>query len=129
MKKGVCIVLALGCLLSLAACGDVPHDVSAPTTVTDPTTTTTTTTLPQGQQLDTLTFIGRVLEVQADGTAALMECIGETPLGDRVWVQLGGVPEVSPQVGETYKVAYEDMVMLSLPPRINAVTMFKVDEK
>ena len=125
MKKGmyICLLAALA-LMMTAACGDVPHEVSAPTTAS-----TTTTTLPQGENLDTLSFTGRVLEVQEDGSAVLMEPQGECPLGNRVWVQLGGVSNVNPQAGELYKVTYEDMVMLSLPPRINAVTMFKVDEK
>ena len=125
MKRYVCLVLALGCLLSLTACGDVPHEASDPTTAA----TTTTTTLPQEEPLGALSFTGRVLEVQEDGSAALMEPQGECPLGNRVWVQLGGVSNVNPQAGDLYKVTYEDMVMLSLPPRINAVTMFKVDEK
>ena len=125
MKKGLCIcLLAVLALMMTAACGDAPHDVSAPTAAP-----TTTTTLPQGEPLDALSFTGRVLEVQEDGSAALMEPQGECPLGNRVWVQLGGVSDVNPQAGELYKVTYEDMVMLSLPPRINAVTMVKVDEK
>lgn len=125
MLKGMFIgLLVTLMLLSLTACGDVPHDVSAPTTTTT-SDSSTTTTLPQGTSLDTLTFTGRVLEVE--DTAALMECIGECTLGDRVWVQLGGVPDVTPQVGQTYTVTYEDMVMLSLPPRVNALQMVATD--
>lgn len=69
MKKGLCIcLLAALALMMTAACGDVPHDVSAPTAAP-----TTTTTLPQGEPLGALSFTGRVLEVQKDGSAALME--------------------------------------------------------
>jgi len=130
MTKGMYICLLVVMVLTvLVGCGDTPPAVSEPSipsTNTTTTTTTTTTTLPQGARLDTLTFTGRVLEVEADGSAVLMECYGNSPLGDRVWVQLGGIADLTPQVGEEYKVTYEDMVMLSLPPRINAVTMILV---
>lgn len=126
MRKGVSVLLAMSLALSLCACGGTSTGVSAPTassTTTTATTATATTTLPQGEQLDTLVFKGRVLELTADGSAVLMESVGDSPLGDRVWVQLGRITDVTPQVGEAYTVTYEDMVMLSMPPRINAVTM------
>ena len=114
----------------LAGCGDTPPAVGeSSTTPSIITTTTTTTTVPKRESLDTLTFTGRILEVEADGSAALMECYGNSPLGDRVWVQLGGIADLTPQVGEEYKVTYEDMVMLSMPPRINAVTMTLISEE
>lgn len=120
---GLCVMIGLLMTMLMSGCGDVPHGVSAPTTTTTTTTTvtTTTTTLPQSGGLDTLSFTGRVLEVDAE--AVLMECVGACALGDRAWVQLGRFPDLKPQVGETYKVTYEDMVMLSLPPRVVAVAI------
>ena len=126
MRKGVSLLLAMGLMLSLCACGGAPADVSAPTTAP---TTTTTTAVQQEEPLNTLTLTGRVLEVSAEDAAALMECIGDCPLGDRVWVQYGGVSDVTPQVGETYAVTYEDLVMPSLPPRIVAVKMVLTESK
>jgi hypothetical protein len=124
MMKAMGICLWMGILMiTLMGCGgDLPavSDTSAPVTTT---TAATTTTLPQTQQPDTLSFTGRVLEVAEEDAAVLMECIGDCALGDRVWVQLGRFPDLKPQVGETYTVTYEDMVMLSLPPRIVAVTI------
>lgn len=135
MKKCICIVGAVCLLLSLTACGDTPPAVSDPAVTTTATTTTTTattasattatTTLPQRETLDTLRFTGRVLEVS--GSAALMESPDDFVWGDTVWVQFGGVPDVTPQVGDTYTVTYEDMVMLSLPPRVVAVAMEKTN--
>lgn len=123
MKRGlqtlvtVCFMAPI-MLLTLTACGGTPTGVSAPTAAS-----TTTTTPTQEESLNTLTLTGRVLEVVQEDAAVLMECIGDCPLGDRVWVQLGRVADLTPQVGEAYVVTYEDMVMPSLPPRITAVTM------
>ena len=132
MKQGLQILMTI-CLmaplmlLTLTACGTNPA-VSDPTPTTT-ATTTTTTTVEQEEPLNTLTLTGRVLEVSAEDEAALMECIGDCPLGDRVWVQYGGVSDVTPQVGETYAVTYEDLVMPSLPPRIVAVKMVLTESK
>lgn len=130
MKQGlqiwmtVCLMAPL-MLLTLTACGTNPA-VSDPT----PTTTATTTTATeQEEQINTLTLTGRVLEVVPEDAAALLECIGDCPLGDRVWVQYGGVSDVTPQVGQTYTVTYEDLVMPSLPPRIVAVKMVRTESK
>ena len=129
MKRMICLLCSLLLLVSLSACGeDAPTAADPPTTTTATTTeSTTTTTLPQGAQLHTLRFTGRVLEIAEGDLAVLMECIGTTPFGDRVWVQLGRCPDVKVQVGATYIVTYEDMVMPSLPPRITAVTIQSVE--
>lgn len=130
MKQGlqiwmtVCLMAPL-MLLTLTACGTNPA-VSDPTPMT---TATTTTATEQEEQINTLTLTGRVLEVVPEDAAALMECIGDCPLGDRVWVQYGGVSDVTPQVGQTYTVTYEDLVMPSLPPRIVAVKMVLTESK
>ena len=120
MKRIICLLCALLLLASLTACGE-----DAPA-ATDPTTTTTTT-LPQGENGDALCFTGRVLEIAEQDMAVLMACVGTCPLGDRVWVQLGRYPDLvtQMQVGQTYVVTYEDIVMPSLPPRITAVTITK----
>ena len=111
MRKGVSVLLAMGLALSLCACYGTPSDVSTPAGAS---TTTTTTAVEQEEQINTLTFTGRVLKVVPEDAAALMKCIGDCPLGDRVWVQYGGVSDVTPQVGQTYTVTYEALVMPSL---------------
>ena len=121
MRKGLCILM-IGCLLlSVAACGDAaPTDETIATTVT---TTVPTTTPSPGENMDALCLTGRVIEVAAADEAMLLECSGDCPLGSRVWVQYGRVSGLNPQVGQTYIVTYEDMVMPSLPPRITAVSV------
>ena len=91
-------------------------------TAADPAPTTPTTS---GDSDDTyvpgtLSFTGKVLEL--DGDSALMQCL-DSDRFDTVWVHLPA--DVTPQVGEEYVVYHEDMVMPSLPPRITAVTMEK----
>ena len=125
MKRMICLLGSLLLLASLSACGESATVVDTPTTTT--AAPPTTTTLPQGEPLHDLRFTGRVLEVAEDDGAALMACVGTCPLGDRVWVQLGLCPDVEVQVGQTYIVTYEDMVMPSLPPRITAVTVTPVE--
>lgn len=68
----------------------------------------------------TLMLTGTVKEI--DGTAMLMECFGDTPFTNGVWVEFGNLSFI-PKVGETYVVNYEDIVMPSLPPRITAVSI------
>ncbi len=126
MKRSVSILIALCLAMSLTACGgDTPPTVSDP--ISDPVTTTTmdttgdATTLPQNGGLDTLRFVGRIVELV--DSAVLMECVGDCVLGDTVWVQLGNLPDFVPQIGQVYTVTYEDMVMLSMPPRVNAWAM------
>lgn len=95
--------------------GDVPADPVGPTP-TAPTDTTAPVDpdVPAG----TLSFTGRVLEVEGD--SALMKCL-DTDRFDTVWVHL---PDgVTPQVGEQYTVYHEDLVMPSLPPRVAALKM------
>lgn len=130
MKRMICLLCSLLLLVSLSACGEDAPTAADPTTTTTTTTTesTATTTLPQGAQLHTLRFTGRVLEIAEGDPAVLMECIGITPFGDRVWVQLGRCPDADLQVGATYIVTYEDMVMPSLPPRITAVTVTPTED-
>lgn len=119
MMKGVCIVMAVCMMMLAVGCSGDPTAVSGPSAAT----ATTATTLPQTQRFDTLSFTGRVLEVQADGAAMLVACVGDCALGDRAWVQLGEVPDFTPQVGDTYTITYADTVMLSLPPRVVALTV------
>ena len=71
---------------------------------------------------DHLSFTGKVKQV--DGTAVLMECDSVPQFSNGVWVELGNAG-LSPVVGETYVVTYEDMVMPSLPPRITAISITK----
>lgn len=129
MKKGFCILIAVCLLLFFTACGEDAPAATNPTTTTT-TESTTTTTLPQEENGDALCFTGRVLEIAEQDMAVLMACVGTCPLGDRVWVQLGRYPDLvtQMQVGATYVVTYEDMVMPSLPPRITAVTVTPLDE-
>ena len=69
-----------------------------------------------------LSFTGKVKQVE--GRSVLMECTDVPQFSNGVWVELtSGI--VTPEVGETYKVTYEDIVMPSLPPRITAVTITK----
>ena len=128
MKRMICLLGSLLLLASLSACGESATVVDTPTTTT--TEGTTTTTLPQGENPDALCFTGRVLEVAEQDLAVLMACVGTCPLGDRVWVQLGRYPDLVArmQVGATYVVTYEDIVMPSLPPRITAVTVVPATE-
>lgn len=128
MKWMICLLCAVLLLASLTACGEDAPAVTDPTTATT-TESTTTTTLPQGENGDALCFTGRVLEIAEQDMAVLMACVGTCPLGDRVWVQLGRYPDLvtKMQVGATYVVTYEDMVMPSLPPRITAVTVTPLD--
>lgn len=67
-----------------------------------------------------LSFTGRVKQVE--GRSVLMECYDVGKFFQDVWVELGDLP-VHPQVGEEYVVAYEDMMMPSLPPRITAISL------
>ena len=85
------------------------------------TTTTITTTVPTEDAVTpgTLTFTGKVLELDSD--SVLMECYDKEKF-DTVWVSVAQTG-VSPQVGEEYFVEYEDFMMPSLPPRITAVKM------
>ena len=124
MKRMICLMCSMMLLASLAACGE-----SAPADVPTTTESTTTTTLPQEENPDALCFTGRVLEVAEQDLAVLMACVGTCPLGDRVWVQLGRYPDLvtQMQVGQTYVVTYEDIVMPSLPPRITAVTILPAE--
>ena len=130
MKRLVSLLMALCLVVGLTACGgDTSPADSAPTSDTVATTdttgdTTATTTLPQSGGLDTLRFVGRIVE--SDGSAVLMECEDDCTLGDTVWVQLGHLPDFVPQIGQVYTVTYEDMVMLSMPPRVNALAMTPV---
>ena len=128
MKRMICLLGSLLLLASLSACGKSAPAVDTPTTTTT-TESTTTTTLPQAEDPDALCFTGRVLEVAEQDLAVLMACVGTCPLGDRVWVQLGRYPDLvtQMQVGETYVVTYEDIVMPSLPPRITAVTIMPAE--
>lgn len=122
MKFVVCTLL-MGCLLfGLMGCGGNTPAVSEPATPSTTTSTTVTTVSPSDVPAP-LTLTGRVLRVEKEDMAVLMECIGTCPLGERVWVQLGRFPDLTLQVGETYIVTYEDIVMPSLPPRITAVTV------
>ena len=69
-----------------------------------------------------LSFTGKVKQVE--GTAVLMECTDVPQFSNGVWVELTS-GAIVPEVGETYVVTYEDIVMPSLPPRITAVTITK----
>ena len=70
----------------------------------------------------TLSFTGKVKQVE--GTSVLMECDDVPQFSSGVWVELtSGI--VIPEVGETYVVTYEDIVMPSLPPRITAISITK----
>lgn len=69
-----------------------------------------------------LSFTGKVKQVE--GTAVLMECADVPQFSNGVWVELTS-GAIVPEVGETYVVIYEDIVMPSLPPRITAVTITK----
>lgn len=70
----------------------------------------------------TLSFTGKVKQVE--GTTVLMECADVPQFSSGVWVELTS-GTIVPEVGETYVVTYEDIVMPSLPPRITAVTITK----
>ena len=95
--------------------GDLPADtVPAPSAPTDPAPTDPS--VPAG----TLSFIGKVLEVEGD--SVLMDCYLKTRF-DTVWVSVPA--DVTPQVGEEYTVYHEDLVMPSLPPRVVAIRMDK----
>ena len=119
---GICLLMAI-LMTMLMGCGGNPTASSNGSATITTTTTATTTTTTQSESVNALTLIGRVTEVVEADQAVLMECIGDCPLGDRVWVQYGRITNLNPQIGETYTVTYEDMVMPSLPPRITAVTM------
>lgn len=69
-----------------------------------------------------LSFTGTVKQVE--GTAVLMETTDVAQFSSGVWVELTS-GAIVPEVGETYVVTYEDIVMPSLPPRITAVTITK----
>ena len=69
-----------------------------------------------------LSFTGVVKEIK--GNAVLMETTDVEQFKSGVWVELTS-GAVAPEVGETYVVTYEDIVMPSLPPRITAVTITK----
>lgn len=116
-------VAALALLLVWLLCfpptgGDVPADAdpnpSAPTDTvpTDPTDTEDV------YVPETLSFVGKVLEVEGD--SVLMDCYLKTRF-DTVWVSVPA--DVTPQVGEEYTVYHEDLVMPSLPPRVAATKM------
>ena len=87
-------------------------------TTTQPEQPDAEPTVPVG---NTLSFTGTVLEIEGD--SVLMDC-HDKAVFDTVWVYLPALDAV-PQVGETYTVLYEDMMMPSLPPRITAVRMEK----
>ena len=98
--------------------GDLPADTApAPTAPTDPAPTEPAD---PGVPAGTLSFVGKVLEVEGDN--ALMKCL-DTDRFDTVWVHLPA--GITPQVGETYTVYHEDLVMPSLPPRVAAIRMDK----
>ncbi len=69
-----------------------------------------------------LSFTGTVTQVE--GHAMLMSCDSVPQFSSGVWVELGDT-RLAPQVGDTYTVTYEDIVMPSLPPRITAITITK----
>ena len=98
--------------------GDLPADtVPAPSAPTDPVPIEPTD---PGVPAGTLSFVGKVLEVEGD--SVLMDCYLKTRF-DTVWVSVPA--DVTPQVGEEYTVYHEDLVMPSLPPRVAAIRMDK----
>lgn len=96
--------------------GDLPADtVPTPSAPTDPVPSEPTD---PGVPAGTLSFVGKVLEVEGD--SVLMDCYLKTRF-DTVWVSVPA--DVTPQVGEEYTVYHEDLVMPSLPPRVAAIRM------
>lgn len=79
-------------------------------------------TVAESADATALSFTGKVKQVE--GTAVLMECADVPQFSNGVWVELTS-GAIVPEVGETYVVTYEDIVMPSLPPRITAVTITK----
>lgn len=105
------LALLLVWLLCFPPTGGEPADPVGPTS-----TAPAAPDVPAG----TLSFTGRVLEVEGD--SALMKCL-DTDRFDTVWVSVPA--DVTPQVGEEYTVYHEDLVMPSLPPRVAALKMIK----
>ena len=102
-----------------------PPVEDTPATAPEPSAPTTTTPSESTEEDDvyipnTLSFTGKVLKT--DGDSVLMKCL-DSDRFDTVWVHVPAA--VTPRVGEEYVVYHEDLVMPSLPPRINAVRMDK----
>lgn len=70
-------------------------------------------------QNEVYTFTGVVTSV--DDFGMLMEC--DTDAFDEVWVSLVNCPEITPEIGERYEVAYNGEALETYPPQVTAISV------